>query len=250
MIAIPEWIPYRRGHEILRVLSDAMKCESPQRGLYVLAGPADNGKTALGDRLQQLHPASVNETSERSQIPVLALDMTPTPSFSPIFRTALRKLGTPVIPCPLDRAVAYLGGVLAGVRTRLIVLDDAQHILTGIPSQRSLFLSFWRDVAAQAGAALLLVGSAQVLELAPDAELLPLPAWPLDDEFERMVQALAQCLSPERALIGAEDIPALYSICAGRLGVLVATMMALVEGGSLRTVVSWDERFQRTELVL
>lgn len=248
MIAIPEWIPYRRADEILRVLTHEMDCKST--GSYVLAGPPNNGKTAIADRVQQLHTAAVDQTSGRSHIPVLALDMPPTPILGPIFRRALRKLGAPVIPCPLDRGIAYLGAVLAGVGTMLIVIDDAQHILTGIPSQRSSFVSFWRDVASRAGAALLLVGSAQVFGLVPDSQVLPLPTWPLDDEFERMVQALAQRLSPERFVIGCDEVSALYDICSGRLGVLVATMTALARGSSLRTLVSWEERFQRAELVL
>jgi hypothetical protein len=251
MIAVPDWIPYRRAGAILQLLSEIVESQGVGgSGPYVLAGPPNNGKTAIVDRLQQLYLPIVDHTAERSRFPVLALDMPPTPSLNPIFRTALRKLGAPLIACPLDRAIAYLRGVLAGVRTRLIAIDDSQHILAGDPLHRRSFLEFWRDVAAGAGAALLLVGSADVLTLAPNAQLLSLPAWPLDAEFEKMARALEHQLSPKRVVIGAEDIPTLHSLCSGRLGALVAATAALSSGAGLHSIAPWEERFQKVEHAL
>jgi hypothetical protein len=126
-----------------------------------------------------------------------------------------------------------------------------------MPSQRRLFLSFWTDVAARAGAALLLIGTARVFELGPlveKARLLSLPVWPLDREFAEMVRALERHLSPGHSFIGAEDIPILHEVSAGRLGALVAAMTSLagrspiLDGG--RDLAGLEQRFQRAEDVV
>lgn len=196
-----EWIPYSRGLQITAVLADMVTGQAHAGGLHLIAGPPNNGKTAIVDELRRMYPSSFDRAAERSQIPILALDMPPRPNITGIVRKALRSTGAPFLSGSLDGDISYMGGVLAGTSTRLIVLDDAQNILTGIPSQRRLFLSFRTDVAARANAALLLIGTARVFELGPAIDMarhLSLPAWPLDREFARMVGALEHHLSPER----------------------------------------------------
>jgi len=258
MSVASEWIPYSRGVHILRALGDIVTGEDAAGRLYVLAGPPNNGKTALVDQLRRIYPMRAAPAAERSHIPVLALDMPPRPAVHAILRRALASTGAPVMPCPLDRGILYLGGVLQACGARLLVLDDAQHILAGMPSQRRLFLSFWTDVAARAGAALLLTGTARVFELGPlveKARLLSLPVWPLDREFAEMVRALERHLSPGRSFIGAEDIPILHEVSAGRLGALVAAMTSLagrspILDGGWRELVGLEQRFQRAEDVV
>jgi hypothetical protein len=257
MSAVSEWVPYRRGSEILRTLADMVMHKAPA-GLYLLAGPPDNGKTAIVDQLRRMYPPRIDRRQERSHFPILALDMPPRPGVNVLLRKALGSAGAPVISCALERGIAYLGGVLRGVDSRLIVLDDAQHILAGTPSQRTLFLSFWSDVAASAGAALCLVGTARVFELGPLVEkagMLLLPAWPLDQEFADMVRTLERHLSLGRSFIGADDIPILHEVSAGKLGALVAVMTSLAGrspmlAGALREQVALELRFQRVEDVV
>jgi hypothetical protein len=255
MTAVTEWIPYSRGLQIMAVLADMATGQAPADGLHVMAGPPNNGKTAIVDELRRRYPSSFNRAAERSHIPILALDMPPRPNITGIVRKALRSTGAPFMTGSLDRDISYVGGVLATTGTRLIVLDDAQHILTGMPSQRQLFLSFWTDVAVRANAALLLVGTARVFKLGPVIETarhLSMPAWRLDHDFGSMARALEHRLSPESSVIQAEDLPILHRVSAGRLGALVAVMMALIgqapmPEGDLRDLVPLDLRFQRAE---
>ena len=255
MTAMTEWIPYSCGLQIMAVLADMVTGQAPAGGLHVIAGPPNNGKTAIVDELRRRYPSSFDRAAERSQIPILALDMPPRPNITGILRKALRSTGAPFMTGSLDRDISYLGGVLAATGTRLVVLDDAQHILTGMPSQRQLFLSFWTDVAVRANAALLLIGTARVFELGPAIEKarhLFLPAWPLDREFTGIVRALEHLLSPESSVIQAEDIPILHRVSAGRLGALVAVMAGLtghspMQEDSLRDIVPVDLRFQHAE---
>lgn len=255
MSALPEWIPYSRGMRILQALADKVTHRAPGAGWYVLAGPPNNGKTAIVDRLRRMYPALVDRTAERSHFPILALDMPPRPGVDAILRQALRFTGALAMPCTLERGAAYLGGVLAAAGTRLIVLDDAEHILAGTPVQRRLFLSFWTDVAARANAAFLLAGTAKVFELGPaveQARILWLPAWPLDGEFADMARALEQHLSPGHSFIGGEDIPVLHGVSSGRLGALIAVMTSLAGhapmlDGGLREQTVVELRFRRAE---
>ena len=149
----PEWIPYPHVTAVLRRLEDSIDRGPGQACRHsVLVGPPNNGKTAVIDRLLAMHPPSLDRWAERTHLPVLSLETPPTPLFRKLFKSALRKIGALVIPCDRKEAVEYLGAVLEAVGTRVIAVDQAQHILAGFPFQQEEFLSFLVGTARRAQA--------------------------------------------------------------------------------------------------
>jgi hypothetical protein len=225
----------------------------------VLVGPPNNGKTAVIDRLLAVHPPSLNRWAERTHLPVLSLETPPTPLFRKLFKSALRKVGALVIPCDRKEAVKYLGAVLEAVGTRVIAVDQAQHILAGFPFQQEEFLSFLVETARRAQADLLLVGAAEVLELGPlfgEWDVMALPAWPLNDDFRSLVEKLEQSRFGGPCGKVTPHAPTLHRLCEGRLGELIAIFAAATRGRAEfdeRVLARWippSERFARTLDVL
>src|SRR5664279_4793503 len=78
----PEWIPYRRADEILHVFERILAANgAASRDRYILAGPPNNGKTALIDRLLARHPPSLNASGTNTRYPVFCPEAPPAAIF-------------------------------------------------------------------------------------------------------------------------------------------------------------------------
>ena len=227
----PGWIPYRRADEILHVFERILAANgAASRDRYILAGPPNNGKTALIDRLLARHPPSLNASGTNTRYPVFCPEAPPAPIFRRWFHSAIRKIGGLPVTCPDAEAIRYLGETLRAIETRLIVLDEAQRLGAGAIHQREEFLSSLAQVALRAKAGIVLVGTGDILKLASAAEhftLLSLPAWPIDDEFRGMAGGLESGLSPKQPIGAAAQATRLHSLCEGLLGELVTILTSL-----------------------
>jgi hypothetical protein len=258
------WIPYRRAEEILTLFDALMNEAESSPRVCLLAGPPNNGKTALADRMAATHPPSLQCLGPNTNFPVLCLETPPTPAFRRLFKSAIWKTGALAVTCDRMEAIEYLGTILKAIHTRMIVLDQAQNILATTPFQRDEFLGFLLEVAQRAKAAVVLVGTVEVLELGPligRFDVASLPAWPLNDEFQSMVEALESGL-PDGGRLGATGFtPIIHRLSEGRLGELVALLTAVsgraIEGAQAqldaRTLDAWvppSKRFERIHELL
>jgi hypothetical protein len=251
-----EWISYPRATGILQEIENVVKHGGT--GIYVLVGPPNNGKTAILDRLLRSYPLSVDRFADRTRIPVLGFEAPPRPALGRFLKSALAKTGALVFGGDRPMMMRYLATVLERVGTRILAIDDAQNLLAGPRWEQQEFYSALRELAERARISLLLIGTLELFELepfVPTAHLLPLPAWPLDEDFREMAARVASRLYGEYFERGG-DAAIWHRLTEGRLGELISLLTTLPnEAGAwdCRRREQWippAERFARLDDVL
>ena len=98
------WIKYPASDAILARLEELVK--KPRRARmpgYLVTSESNNGKTSIAMRFAGLHPPVFSEADSKMQMPVMLLEVVPTPTEAAIIERILSILGIPTgspIPCP------------------------------------------------------------------------------------------------------------------------------------------------------
>jgi hypothetical protein len=253
-----EWIPYPHASGIMRRLEEVI--EQGGSGIYLLAGPSNNGKTAVLDHLLRTLPVLADRSADRTRIPILALHAPPRPTLGRFLQSALEKTGALVFGTDRPAMIRYLGAVLERVGTRILAMDDAQNLLAGPRWEQQEFCSGLRQLAERARVSLLLVSTLEIFQweppLLPGAHILPLPAWKLDDGFREMIGVVENRVSRGRSWRTAADAATLHRLTEGRLGELISLLTTLSmtsadgkTGGEGKVLAQWIPPSERLERV-
>jgi hypothetical protein len=252
-----EWLAYPRATGILRELEDIV--EYGGSGIWLLAGPPNNGKTTILDRLLRNYPVSVDRSADRTRIPILGLHAPPRPALGRFLKSALAKTGALVFGGDRPTMMSYLATILERIGTRILAVDDAQNVLAGARWEQQEFWAGLRELAERARVSLLLIGTLELFQLErllPTTHFLPLPAWPLDDGFREMIRLVERRVSGGGHWDAAVHAATLHRLTEGRLGELIALVTTLRnEAGTwdCRRLEQWippSERFACLDDVL
>lgn len=136
---VHRWIGYTCAAQILGRLEDMLTREPGRvrpRCMLVI-GPANNGKTAIAERFLHGHPQHASVNGEHEVIPVLSMQMPPSPTPARLWASILHSLGVPLFlrgRSSPDREVFALR-LLCTVGCRAVVIDEL-HDLLDAPAQR------------------------------------------------------------------------------------------------------------------
>lgn len=91
------WIGYGRASQAVALLERLLAFEPGRvrpRNLLVV-GPTNNGKTAIAEHLLRIHPQRPSDDGEHEVIPVLLVQMPPSPTVGRLYAAVLTSLGMP-----------------------------------------------------------------------------------------------------------------------------------------------------------
>src|ERR1700694_5724240 len=91
------WIGYGRASQAVAFLERLFAAEPGRvrpRNLLVV-GPTNNGKTAIAEHFLRIHPQHSSEDGEHEVIPVLLVQMPPSPTVGRLYAAVLAGLGMP-----------------------------------------------------------------------------------------------------------------------------------------------------------
>ena len=223
------WIKYPASDAILARLEELVN--KPRRARmpgYLVTSESNNGKTSIAMRFAGLHPPVFSEADSKMQMPVMLLEVVPTPTEAAIIERILSILWIPyrlTDPVPDKREAAIVAMRNAGLQ--LLMLDELQKILGARLEQRRAVMDALRYIANQVPVPVVAFstprgtgGLASSDEMINRLRPLTLPTWKLDADFQRLLLSFEEHMPlPERSGLGKKAMAALiHTLSEGLVG--------------------------------
>ncbi len=223
------------------------------RNLLVV-GPTNNGKTAIAEHFLRTHPQHASDDGEHEVIPVLLVQMPPSPTVGRLYAAVLAGLGMPggLYGRSPDREAMAMR-LLRQVGCQMLLLDELHNLLAAPgPRQREL-LNLLRYLGNELRIPIACFGTREAyLAIRSDDQLenrfepFLLPAWEDGPEFGRLLASFETVLPLcEPSGLGAPAMRAhVLRRSEGTIGEVAALLAAAMEAALL----AGEERIGRSAL--
>lgn len=200
------WIGYPRAREVIDQM-EALLNHPPIERMpnLLLVGPTNNGKTQILSRFLARHPPTPDPAGDITLTPVVLVAAPPTPDIGDLCVRILEFVGAPYreIGTPAER-IRTVKRILGRLQTRLLLIDDIQHMLSGGPVKQREFRNAIKDLGNALKMSIVAAGIEEAYTVfATDPQLSnrfpveTLPVWRLDIETGRFLSTL-ECQLPLR----------------------------------------------------
>lgn len=260
------WITYTRARQALDHLEELLSHPPTHRmPCLLLVGSTNNGKTAIVNRFEQLHPASDHPGSDAVHVPVLTVQAPPIPEENRFYAGILDSLDAPYRPSEsAARRQSQVLKVLRAVRLRLLIIDEVHHIVAGYIGKQRIFLNVLKYLANELCIPLVAVGTVDAVraihtdpQLANRFDPMALPDWDLNREFQMLLASFESTLPLRKPSSLADERLAikLLSMSEGTIGelsrLLVAAATHAIRSGEERVnekvlrAINWEPPSER-----
>lgn len=260
------WITYTRARQALNRLEDLLSHPPTHRmPCLLLVGSTNNGKTAIVNRFEQLHPASDIPGGDAVHVPVLTVQAPPIPEENRFYAGILDSLDAPCRPSEsAARRQSQVLKVLRAVRLRLLIVDEVHHIVAGYIGKQRIFLNVLKYLANELCIPLVAVGTVDAVraihtdpQLANRFDPMALPNWDLNREFQMLLASFESTLPLRKPSSLADERLAirLLSMSEGTIGelsrLLVAAATHAIRSGEERVnekvlrAINWEPPSER-----
>jgi type II secretory pathway predicted ATPase ExeA len=231
------WITYTRAEQIQDRLNDLLTHPKTHRmPCLLLVGATNNGKTAIVNRFEQLHPAADQPDKESVHVPVLTVQAPPIPEENRFYMSILDSIAAPYRPSEsVARRQAQVLKVLRAARLRMLIIDEIHHIVAGYITKQRVFLNVLKYLANELQIPLVGVGTSDAVralqtdpQLANRFEPMGIPNWDLNHEFQVLLASF-ECTLPLRkpSFLADERLAIkLLSMSEGTIGELSRLLVA------------------------
>ncbi|WP_122356856.1 TniB family NTP-binding protein [Pseudomonas coronafaciens] len=198
----PRWIEYRAGSALLDILDGLLrKPERPRMPNLMVIGDSNCGKTTVIRRFKDSSGKPYVSDDATSIRPVIYIEVHK-PEERELYTAILSQFWAPHNPAaPLAKLRHQALHLLRQSRTRMLIIDEAHTINNGSPTRRLDTMNELKMLGNVLSIALVLVGTrnaAQLLVLdsqyASRYELVSLPAWSPNAEFQRFLKSFESIL--------------------------------------------------------
>ena len=189
------WVGYTRANEALNKLGTMLSLPPTHRAPnLLLLGDTNNGKTSIALRFVEDNPISESNDG-RAIVPVLYIQMPPKPDESRFYEKILEELNAPFrIRAPVSEKLNQVIKVLAAVKTRMLMIDEIHHMLSGTVRKQHEFLNVLKYLGNELKMPLVGIGTKEALraihsdtQLANRFEGFALPIWKINNEYRRFL---------------------------------------------------------------
>ena len=256
LVPAHRWIGYTRAGQALARL-EAMPAREPGRvrpRCLLIIGPSNNGKTAIAERFERAHPRHGSADGEHEVIPVLLVQVPPSPTLNRLYAAILAALG---VPSALhgrspDREGAALR-LLRQVGCRMLVLDELHNLLAAPAQRQRELLNLLRYLGNELRVPLACLGTREAyLAIRSDDQLenrfepFLLPPWEDGPEFGRLLASFEAVLPlREPSSLGA---PAMRAHVLRRSEGTIGEVAALLAAAADATLAAGEERIDAAAL--
>ena len=209
------------------------------RNLLII-GPTNNGKTAIAERFLRTHPQHGSADGEHEIIPVLLVQVPPSPTVNRLYAAILAGLGVPGAmhgrSAPLMERLALQ--VLRQVGCRMLMLDELHNVLAAPTQRQRELLNLLRYVGNELRIPLACLGTREAyLAIRSDDQLenrfepFLLSSWEDGPEFGRLLASFEAVLPlREPSGLGASAMRALVlRRSEGTIGEMTALLAAAAD---------------------
>lgn len=197
-IRSPRWIGYPQAQQILTKLEDLLVFPKQNRmPNMLLVGDTNNGKTMLVSHFLRQHPAHDNPNGNGIIAPVVLIQAPPTPDESRFYNAILDLLFAPYKAHDrTDKKLAQVLHLLKYINTKMLIIDEIHHILSGSLNKQKTFLNVIKYMGNELQIPIVGVGIKDAYraiqtdsQLANRFEPAVLPRWEMDKNFLRLLMS-------------------------------------------------------------
>jgi DNA polymerase III delta prime subunit len=197
------WIGYTRAKQVLAKLKELLIHPKQHRmPNLLLVGDTNNGKTLLVSRFEKLHPEHEHPDGDRLSLPVLYIQAPPVPDEARFYNGILEKLGAPYRSADrIDKKQFQCIRILSKVETKLLIIDEIQHILAGNQSRQRNFLNTIKYLGNELRIPIVGVGTKDAFnaiqtdpQLSNRFEPVILPRWEMNGEYLKLLASFERML--------------------------------------------------------
>jgi len=250
------WIGYSRASQAVALLEHLLAHEPGRvrpRNLLVV-GPTNNGKTVIAEHFLRMHPQHPSEDGELEVIPMLLVQMPPSPTIGRLYAAVLSGLGMPgaMFSRSPDREAMAMR-LLRQAGCRMLLLDELHNLLAASGTRQRELLNLLRYVGNELRIPIACFGTREAyLAIRSDDQLenrfepFLLPAWEDGPEFGRLLASFEAVLPLcEPSGLGAPATRAqILRRSEGTIGEVAALLAAAME----TALHAGEERIGRTAL--
>ena len=258
------WVGYARAEAALAALDDLRTFPKRTRmPNLLLVGPTNNGKTMIIEKFRRTHVREVPEepSNEAFKIPILKVQMPPTPDEHRFFGAIVAALGAP------DRggervALRQANAVklMHAMGVEMLLLDEVHNVLCGTRDQQRRILSVLRWLGNELQIPLVAVGTAEALraihsddQLANRFQPFALPPWRAGSEFTSLLNTL-EAVVPLRKPSGLAEPKTAQKLLSSSEGIL-GEIVTLVTRAAVAAIEAGEERirpeaFEKLEFIV
>ena len=202
-IRSPRWIGYPQAQQILMKLEDLLVFPKQNRmPNMLLVGDTNNGKTMLVYHFLRQHPAHDNPNGNGIIAPVVLIQAPPTPDESRFYNAILDLLFAPYKAHDrTDKKLAQVLYLLKYINTKMLIIDEIHHILSGSLNKQKAFLNVIKYMGNELQIPIVGVGIKDAYraiqtdsQLANRFEPAVLPRWEMDKNFLRLLMSFERML--------------------------------------------------------
>lgn len=223
------WIGYPRAKYVFDKLEELMLHPITHRMPNILlVGDTNNGKTVIVDRFQKTYPPVTREETGVLEIPVILVQAPPIPDEKRFYNSILDRLGIPHrINDRIETKQSQVLHILRHLNTKLLIIDEIQHILAGSTSRQRTFLNVIKYLANELRISIVGVGTKDAMnaiqtdsQLANRFEPIHLPKWQMNEEYLRLLASFEYTtpLKKPSNLIAVETATIILGMSEGSIG--------------------------------
>lgn len=193
------WIPYTRALEVLEHMDELFRYPRVDRMPHMLlVGSSNNGKTKILKRFLSQHPADPNPKGDFSIIPVVFVEAPSSPDIGDLYTRIFRAINHPFSSrATVKEKEGSLYRVLEKVQTKVLLIDEIQHLIAGGQSKQREFRNSIKGLGNELKISIVCAGIEDALnafntdlQLSNRFEPEILEKWKLDDEFAKLLATM------------------------------------------------------------
>lgn len=236
----PKWFGYAEADRILSRLEELLHHPPSHRmpGLQIL-GESNSGKTAIGLEFLERHPIDPNPEGEAIVVPVLRIDVPPNPDESRIYDEMLIALKQPFrAKDALSEKSRQVRAILSAVGTRMLMLDEFQHVLGPRNDRRRVVMDVVKHLGNTLQIPIVVIGTADAqVAVSKDEQLANrlhpvwMPTWRFDNQYRQLLASfeVTMPLRERSRLQDRQTAALLLELGEGLLGEIRDLLCAAVE---------------------
>jgi len=250
-----KWISYTRARRIAQKMHDLLHHPPCYRMPNLLVvGDTGNGKTHIIRRFADAHPSYTREEDGHLIAPVIYVQSPPDADERSFYHALLDITGTPYRAADRgDRKQRQVINTLRRMETRLLIIDEIQHVLAGNRTRQRQFLNVLKYLSNELMLPLVGAGIGTAFnairndeQLASRFEPIGLPKWRMGEEYLRLLLTFERLLPLKKPSNLAEEKLAykLLSMSEGSLGEL----SKILQKAAILAIQTEEERISLTLL--